>query len=74
MSLQFCAVCSRGSTRPLWNKTGNVNGISYVACDFHSQAVTDISVIDSGGIPSTTQVYPAQNNRWRKQILESGGE
>lgn len=74
MSLQFCVVCGRGSQRASWNKTGAVNTISYVACDFHSQSIIDIAVIDSGGVPATAQVWPAQNGKQRKQIQETGGQ
>lgn len=73
MALQFCPVCGRGSQRASWNKQGSVNGIAYVACDFHSQTIIDIAVIDTGGVPATAQVFPAQNGKQRKQIQETGG-
>ena len=73
MALQFCPVCGRGSQRASWNKTGNVNGINYVACDFHSDALIVMSILDMGGIPAGTQVFPAQNGKQRKTIHDSGG-
>lgn len=73
MALQFCVVCGRGSPRGSWPQTGSVNGIAYVACDFHSQAAIVLAVVDSGGISATTQAYPAQNGKnSRKQVPEQG--
>lgn len=72
MALQFCVVCGRGSQRPSWNKTGNVNAINYVSCDFHTQSSIDIAVIDSGGVPAGVQAFPAQNGKVRKTISEGG--
>lgn len=71
MAFQFCVVCGRGSQRASWPKSGFVNTIAYVACDFHSQPAIEISVIDSGGVPATAQVFPAQNGKIRKQVEES---
>lgn len=73
MAVQFCVVCGRGSPRASWSQSGFVNGIAYVACDFHSQVAIATAVVDSGGIPSTVQAYPAQNGKnGRKQIPEQG--
>lgn len=37
---QTCVVCGNVSTRDVWKNAGVVNGISYVACDFHTLLVT----------------------------------
>ena len=72
MALQFCTVCGRGSTRASWPNSGFVNGTAYVACDFHSQVVIQIAVIDMIGPPTNAQVFPAQNGKHRKTIPEDG--
>lgn len=72
MALNFCVVCGRSSTRASWPMTGTVNGISYVACDFHSAVAIATSVVDNGGIPAGIQVWPAQNGKIRKTIPEHG--
>jgi hypothetical protein len=73
MALQFCPVCGRASQRASWSKTGNVNGTSYVACDFHSDALIVTAILDMGGVPANTQVLAAQNGKQRKTIHDTGG-
>ena len=71
-ALQFCVVCGRGSTRASWPQSGAINGVSFVACDFHSQAAIASAVVDFGAYAAGLQVFPAQL-RIRKTIHEPQG-
>jgi hypothetical protein len=73
MAVQFCVVCGRVSQRASWPRSGTVNGVAYVSCDFHSRAAILMSVLDTGGIPSTTQVYQSQHGKVRKTVPEANG-
>lgn len=58
MAVQFCVVDGRASSRASWANSGSVNGISYVACDFHSINAIQQAVMKSG----VGQGVPTQDN------------
>jgi hypothetical protein len=75
MAQQFCVVDGRASTRSSWNKQMTIGATTYVACDFHTDAImkdaaNQIAAGTANSISPSSSVPMSRNHN--KTIHESG--
>lgn len=76
MTLQFCVVDGRASSRTSWNKSVTIGGTTYVCCDFHSDAAMKdaASRIAAGTANSISASSPVPSSRNHSiNLHDSGG-
>lgn len=72
--MAYCVVEGRFSTRSSWNKQIVIGGVTYVACDFHSDAaMKDAANNCAAGIaPSISPSSPVPMSKNHSKNLHEG--